>query len=299
LPPAEIVITDGGSTDSTTTIIEEYIGAGKPLQLIRAQGLMPGKARNMGVERAQSEWIALTDAGNLPEPDWLANLARNVSNNSVDVVYGSYEPVVDSFFKECAAIAYVPPPFETDAGLARPTSVVSVLMRRKVWEAVAGFPEDLRSAEDLLFMRKIERASFRIKREPEAIVHWEIQPTLSRTFKRFVEYSRHNIRAGLWREWQAAIFFRYSVLVALCFPALLLGWRWLVVPLAYWWLLMIARAALALRRNRANYPATFTRNVGRLLLLVPIITVIDAAAIMGSIKWLAVDAFRRARESER
>jgi len=163
-------------------------------------------------------------------------------------------------------------------------------MKRKVWESVAGFPEDLRSAEDLLFMRKIERAGFRIRREPNAIVHWEIQPTLWRTFTRFVEYSRHNIRAGLWREWQAAIFLRYTALAALTLPGFLFGWRWLMVTFGCWLAMMLARAVQALRRNKRNYPAPVSRNVARLLTLLPIITAIDLATIMGSIKWLAVDA---------
>ena len=292
LPPTEIVITDGGSTDRSTAIIERYIRAGAPLKLIAQSGSMPGRARNVAVKNSRSEWIAFTDAGNHPEPNWLAHLARGTRDGSVDVVYGSYEPVVDTFFKECAAIAYVPPPLQTELGLARPTSVVSALMKRNVWASVAGFPENLRSAEDLLFMRKIESAGFRITRAPEAIVHWDIQPTLWRTFKRFVEYSRNNIRAGLWREWQATIFLRYAALAALCLPALLVGWRWLLVPLICWLLMMMARGLLAVHRNRIDYSAAVVRNAARLCLLVPIIAVIDAAAIIGSIKWFAVDAFR-------
>ena len=39
-------------------------------------------------------------------------------------------------------------------------------MRRQAWEAVGGFPENLRSAEDLLFMNKVEQAGFRAVRAP-------------------------------------------------------------------------------------------------------------------------------------
>jgi len=66
----------------------------------------------VGARNSNSKWIAFTDAGTRSAPDWLASLAENLGDGSaVDVVYGSYEPVVDSFFKECAAIAYIPPPF--------------------------------------------------------------------------------------------------------------------------------------------------------------------------------------------
>ena len=165
-------------------------------------------------------------------------------------------------------------------------------MRRSVWESVNGFPEHLRSAEDLLFMREIERGGFRTKREPAAIVHWQIQPTLWRTLKRFVEYSRNNIRAGLWREWQATIFFRYGLLLALCIPAIFLGWRWLLIPVAGSVVFLIARAVQSIRRNRIQYPASLVHNLARLFWLMPIIAAIDAAAIAGSLKWLTTDTFR-------
>src|ERR1041385_919748 len=110
LAPKEIIITDGGSTDSTIRIIEEFVAQGAPIKLFREQDSLPGRARNVGAKHARCEWIAFTDAGTRPGPNWLASITRKVSDDSaIDVVYGSYEPVVDSFFKECAAIAYVPP----------------------------------------------------------------------------------------------------------------------------------------------------------------------------------------------
>src|SRR6266699_6061918 len=149
LRPNEIVITDGGSNDETTKIIEQFVRDGAPVRLIREQQALPGRGRNLGAERANNQWIAFTDAGNKPAPQWLAALAQRVDDNpSVDVVFGSYEPVIDSFFKECAAIAYVPPPIQSDDGFVRPPSIVSALMRRDVWRAAGGFPEDLHSAED-------------------------------------------------------------------------------------------------------------------------------------------------------
>jgi glycosyltransferase involved in cell wall biosynthesis len=296
LKPSEILIADGGSTDRTVEVVERLIAKGDPVRLVRERRSLPGRSRNVGARNARFDWIAFTDAGNVAEPNWLENLARNLSNGSVDVVYGSYEPVIDTFFKECAAIAYVPPLLPTENGDVRPTSIVSALMRRRVWESVNGFPEDLRSAEDLLFMRAVERAGFRIKREPAAIVHWQIQPTLWRTFKRFTEYSRNNIRAGLWREWQAAIFLRYGLLLLFCLPAIFLGWRWLLIPIATLVSLLLARAVHAIRRNQIQYPAAPVHNLARLCWLVPIVAVIDAAAILGSLKWLMADAFRSKRE---
>lgn len=295
LPPKEIVITDGGSVDATRDIIEEFIKDGAPVRLIRERNSLPGRARNTGAKNSRYQWIAFTDAGTRSGPDWLALLAEHIGDGSaVDVVYGSYEPVVDSFFKECAAIAYVPPAANLAEGPTRPRSIVSALMRRKVWEEVGGFPENLRSAEDLLFMNKIEQAGFRIVRAPRAVVCWTIQPGLWSTFRRFSVYARNNIRAGLWRHWQAAIFQRYALIALVALPAIFVGAKWLFVPALLWLVLMIARAARALGQNQTSYPAGVFRNSLRLLLIVPIIATLDAAAFAGTIIWFIADKLRLA-----
>lgn len=286
LKPAEIVITDGGSTDATLQIITEHIKGGAPIQLIRERAALPGRGRNLAAARASNEWIAFIDAGIKPEPTWLEFLARRAQSSAdVDVVYGSYEPIADTLFKRCAVMAYVPPPVAIEGKLVRSRSVVSLLMKRNVWESVGGFPEDLRSAEDLLFMNKIEQANFRITNAPDALVHWQVQPTLWLTFKRFVTYARNNMRAGLWRQWQAAIFRRYSMVLSVTLPILWFGPRWLIITLISWLSMLGARALVAILRNRACYPAGIFENVARLLLLVLIIATLDAATFIGTFQW--------------
>jgi len=292
LPPNEIVITDGGSVDETRAIIQDFIDHGAPVKLLTDDDSLPGRSRNIAVANAKNDWVAFIDAGIRPEHGWLQALADQIVDPShADVVYGSYEPIISSFFTECAAIAYVPPPAATAAGPARPYSIASALMPRAAWEAAGGFPEHLRSAEDLVFMQRVEAAGFRIVRAPSAVVHWTIQPTIWRTFRRFVVYARNNMRAGLWRNWQRRIFMRYALLVLSASPAIFLGVRWLVIPTGLWLIFMIARSLRALGQNREYYPAGFLRNVFRVIIIVPILAVIDLATFAGTGQWLLLDLF--------
>jgi hypothetical protein len=205
--------------------------------------------------------------------------------------------VVDTFFKECAAIAYVVPPEPVNGILIRMRVIASSLMRTSVWRAVGGFREDLRSAEDLLFMNQVESSDFHVIYEPRAIVHWNIQPTLGRTFRRFALYSRNNIRAGLWHNWQAPVVRRYLLLLLWALFAVVLGGWWLCSIPALWLLMLLARAVVALRRNALTFPAGWLRNVGRLLLLVPIIATLDAATMTGIINWLLFDQLHLTRQA--
>jgi glycosyltransferase involved in cell wall biosynthesis len=290
LKPAEIVITDGGSTDATPEIISEYVRRGAPVRLIRASDTLPGRGRNLAATEAENDWIAFIDAGTIPEPNWLELLAQRARTSSdVDVVYGTYEPACDTLFKLCAVMAYVTPPVEIEGKPSRSRSIVSVLMKRNVWQTVGGFPENLRSAEDLLFMNKIEQANFRIANAPDALVHWQVQSTPWLTFKRFVTYARNNMRAGLWRQWQAAIFQRYALLLGATVPVFWFGIRWLLATILLWLLMLAARAAIAIWRNRACYPGAPFENVLRLLVLMPLIATLDAATIIGTLQWAVKD----------
>jgi hypothetical protein len=105
------------------------------------------------------------------------------------------------------------------------------------------------------------------------------------TFKRFVTYARNNMRAGLWRQWQAAIFIRYGSLIVSALPAIIFGARWLLVTLLLWLLMLTARAAVAIWRNRAGYPGSIFENALRMLVLIPLIALLDAATITGTLQW--------------
>ena len=291
LAPAEIVITDGGSSDSTPAIISEYIQRGAPIRLISEVAALPGRGRNLAAAQAGSEWLAFIDAGTIPENNWLESLAQAIRNET-DVVYGTYEPVTDTRFKVCAVIAYVAPPYEFEGRQTRPCSIVSALMKRTVWKAVGGFPEHLRSAEDLLFMRKIDSAGFQIARAPNALVHWQVEATAWGTFKRFVRYARSNMRAGLWLQWQAPLFRRYGLLLLSLVPAFFVGVKWFLVTLLLWLLLLGARTVVSLKRNRVAYPAGVFENIRRSIVLVPLLALLDAATILGTLQWLFTDALK-------
>jgi len=290
LPPDEIVIVDGGSTDATQRIVEEQAREHSHLHLIRETDALPGKGRNIGAAAAANEWIAFIDAGVTPAVDWLAQLAESVRiNPDTDVVYGTWEPVTDTFFKECAAIAYgYVPTEEVVNSVIQSRAVFSSLLRRSVWARVKGFSEELRSAEDILFMQRIDEAGCKISYAPKALVRWSMQPTLWRTFRRFVTYSRHNMLAGLWKQWQASVLARYGLL--LLGAALLFGvtrW-WPVVTVGLFLLMLLARAVVALWRNRRRYRAGMVRNCARLFVLIPLLAVIDAATIVGVGAWLVL-----------
>jgi hypothetical protein len=71
LPPAEVIVTDDGSTDSTAELLEEL---GVTVVRNPDGGWGPAKARNAALERVSSEYVAFVDSDDLLRPRALERL---------------------------------------------------------------------------------------------------------------------------------------------------------------------------------------------------------------------------------
>lgn len=290
LRPDEVLIVDGGSTDATVEYVRREIRRSRlaGLWLLEIGEASPGRGRNEGIRAATYDWVALTDAGTELDRHWLARLARVIdSDDTVDVVYGSFYPTQRSLFERLADVAYLSPQDQSAVGPVRTRSIASVLLRRSAWAAAGEFP-DLRAAEDQIFMRRIDELGCKIAVAPEAVVRWHLQPTLATTFRRFRLYSAVNVAAGEQAKWHRGVARQYLLagggVVAM---AALFDRRSAFVALG---LGAAARSARTTWRRREGRSAAWAMNPARLLGVATILAVTDAAMFIG---WF--DAIRRRR----
>lgn len=220
--PLEVLVVDTGSTDATVGVVERLTATDRRLRLLRAPGALPGGGRNAGLRAAVGEWIAFVDGGMRVGPQWLARLMAPVDRgDAVDVALGALEPVVETRSARAAALAYVPArrPTPDGAGHWRGFCLPSSAVRASLARRVGGFPEELRSGEDLIFFRRLE-PSARIAYAPAAAVHWRHAATPSAVWRRFRTYAEHSFRAGLMGDWFAVLRRRYLALLATTGPLL-------------------------------------------------------------------------------
>jgi glycosyltransferase involved in cell wall biosynthesis len=285
-PPDEVIFVDGGSKDDTVKRLREAGRRDKRIRVIEAGEATPGRGRNLGISAANYEWIALTDAGIRLESEWLENLIKPVDQDpEIGFVYGNYEPVIMSFFENCAALAYLPPKRQTPEGVMRWPFIASSLVRREVWESAGGFP-DLRAAEDLIFMKRVEDQGVRTGWAPRATVWWKLRPTLGSTFRKFLLYSRHNVLAGWQRYWHYGIARQYAAGLALLALSVFHSKWWLAVLL----LGIVVRVAKSIWARREGRGLRWFLNPIQFVYVCVIMTVIDLAAFIGwgQATWLRI-----------
>ena len=88
--PDEIVIVDGGSSDKTVEIIRHFQKKDKSIKLV-VEKCTIAEGRNLSINLAKNEMVALTDAGCEPYRDWLENLVYFLRHKEIGVVAGFYE----------------------------------------------------------------------------------------------------------------------------------------------------------------------------------------------------------------
>lgn len=255
LPPAEIVIADGGSTDGTRELLESLASRVEGLRVIDGPGGR-GENRNAAIAAAAYELIACIDAGCEAEADWLENIMKPLANGE-DWVAGFYRPVGKTLRATCAGLALMSVLEEVEPGSFIPAGN-SQGFRRSMWKQIGGFPENMVAAEDTLFGERALAAGYRPYFDGKAVVRWAPPSGLTEMIMKAYRWGGADAKAGLRAPIYKQVLVVYWGSVTAALVLAVLDWRLGVAAL-------VPLAEVVRRRTRFKY--RWASGAGKYLLI--------------------------------
>jgi glycosyltransferase involved in cell wall biosynthesis len=230
-PPDEVVICDGGSTDRTPAILEEY-RQWLPLRVVSDPGGNISRGRNRAIDAATGDVIAATDAGVVLSPTWLEEITEPFADESVRVVGGWFEPDPYTDFEVVMGSTVLPSRDDVDPETFLPSSR-SVAFRKSAWAEVGGYPEWLEHSEDLVFDMALRERYGPIPFAPGAVAYFRPRPNLRSFYRQYYAYARGDGKANLWLKRHAVRYFTYLIALPLILRSI---WRekwfgWVLIAL--------------------------------------------------------------------
>lgn len=196
LKPKEIIIVDGGSSDSTLAIIQKYSNKNKFIKFIKAK-CSRSEGRNIGIKLAKNEIIAVTDAGCVANKSWLREITHPFTTGVIDISAGFYKMKGRNPVQNAMSVFLGVQP--QDFGLNFLPSTRSIAFTKNAWIKVGGFPESREnSAEDTDFNYKAVKIGLNYARVKTAVVEWGMPENFKDFFYKIKEYARWDALHNIW-----------------------------------------------------------------------------------------------------
>jgi glycosyltransferase involved in cell wall biosynthesis len=164
----EIIVVDNGSDKPAIDVIKSF----NVTLLSQTKIKSPYPSRNMGIQRATGDIIALVDANCLPEKNWIEEGVQSLRTQEADLVGGN---VVFTFSPQKTGAEIYDSLHNVqmeenirERGVAK---TANLFIHRYVFDSIGGFPEDVRSGGDVIWTGQAVAANYQLKYGEKATVY--------------------------------------------------------------------------------------------------------------------------------
>jgi len=198
----EIIIVDDGSTDDLKQVIGQYKDQ-LEISYFFQQNQGPGAARNLGMSKAEGDYLVFIDSDCTVPTDYVSNLLQNIEKYGFDAFGGpdSYRKDFPPFLK---AVNYSMTSFIGTGGTRGSTgkSVAKYYPRsfnmgikKEVFKQIGGMNE-MRHGQDMDFSNRIYKAGFKVRFLPDVLVYHKRRTSPRRFFKQIFNWGVARINLG-------------------------------------------------------------------------------------------------------
>jgi glycosyltransferase involved in cell wall biosynthesis len=239
----EVLVVDGGSSDGTQEIATQ-MGA----VLLHNPGKIVPIALNIGLQHAKGEIIVRVDGHCEIPPDYIRKCVTALLETGADCAGGIQKALGTTPIQEAIALATSSPFGVGNAYFhyaTKPAWVDTVYLgayKRKVFEQVGRFDEELMRNQDDEFNFRLTQAGGKIWLDPSISVSYYPRSSLSKLCSQYFQFGLYKVRVIQKRGEVASL--RHLVpavfLIALILSALLA-----IFTKQIWWLLLVAGPYIA------------------------------------------------------
>lgn len=286
--PDEIVICDDGSTDKTAKITKSFAVKYPQIKYIYQKNAGPAKARNNAWKSAAADVCVFTDGDCVPEPNWIEELLKPLSEEKIGATAGGYK-TLNNHSLLAQFIGYeIKWRYRNVKGEIDACGTYSLAVRKNILEEIGGLNEKYSKAsgEDWDMTYKISK-KYKLIFVPTAIVGhyhpekfwWYMKNQIRRAYDRIKVYKDHpDMRS---RDNYTPSIIKYQILASGVFlPSLIFIYPFFkysyVLPIALFLFLFISSLFI--------FPFLIKRNLPVALISIPVQIARNFAWLIGMVK---------------
>lgn len=251
LQPYEVIVVDGHSTDGTVEKAQRF-----PVKIFYQEYGAAGAARQIGVEKAEGEYLAFIDSDCIPDKNWLKTLTSEFEDDIV-AVGGGMKNIGTGLWNNSINLSlsnFLGNANQLQAAIFREKRLVKELglfnsiYRKKYILEVGGFNIHLAGADETELNKRISKKG-KLLYTPDTVVLHDHGRGLR-------EFAQNMYRYGTWRRQSRVL--DLPAIPPLLAPLLLLSLiftRWVFLPLLalYFIILVVMAAKFVIQEKNIRY----------------------------------------------